>query len=162
MWEVVAEGETPAPRVVAAWMVLELLPAERVPMWAAEWLVQGYDGDALAELAGLSGRDTREVRDYLPAALADVGVDAMSSEQAAFKVAYDHIATLHLEGRVRWDWAVGQVAGLVIAAGHADVAFEQPLGALWEVDDEFDEPWSRSEDELAQVVRQACVRQLRQ
>ncbi|ONI68999.1 hypothetical protein BWI15_35315 [Kribbella sp. ALI-6-A] len=142
-------------------MVLEQLPTERVPMWAAEWLVQGYDGDALAELAGLSGRDTREVRDLLPAALADAGVDVMSSEQAAFKMAYDHIATLHLEGRVRWEWAVNQVVGLVFAAGHADVAFEQPLGALWEVDDDLDGPWSRTKDELAEVVRQACVEQLR-
>jgi hypothetical protein len=89
-------------------MVLEQLPAERVPMWAAEWIAQGYDGDALAE------------------------------------------------------WAVNQVVGLVLAAGHADVAFEQPLGALWEVDDDHDEPWSRTKDELAEVVRQACLEQLRQ
>jgi hypothetical protein len=122
LWDAVPEGETPTPRVVAAWMVLELLPAERVPMWAAEWLVQGYDGDALAELAGLTGRDTREVGDFLPAALADVG----------------------------------------FAPGDADVAFGQPLGALWEVDDDLTEPWSRAEDELADVVRQACLEQLRQ
>jgi hypothetical protein len=102
LWDAVPEGETPTPSVVAAWMVLDQLPAERVPMWAAEWLVQGYDGDALAE------------------------------------------------------WAVNQVVSLVFLVGHADLAFEQPLGALWEVDDDLDEPWSRTKDELAEVVRQAC------
>jgi hypothetical protein len=42
------------------------------------------------------------------------------------------------------------------------VAFEQPLGALWEVHDDLTEPWGRTADELVDVVRQACVEQLRQ
>jgi hypothetical protein len=42
---------------------------ERIPWWAAQWLVDGRDGAALRELAGLDGRDVRAVRDLLPAVL---------------------------------------------------------------------------------------------
>ena len=156
------DGETPTPAFVAAWLALDTLRAESVPMWAATWLVQGYDGESVAELAGLSGRDTREVRDLLPAALADAGVDPLSSRQAALKVAYDHIATMHLSGRAHWTWAVNQVVELVIGNGYASEVFEQPLGALWGIDDELGEPWSRTEDELAGIVRQACIEQVQQ
>ena len=126
----------------------------------ANWLVEGYDGESLAELAGLSGRDTREVRDLLPAALADAGVAPLSSRQAALKVAYDHIANMHLSGRVRWTWVVNQVVELVIGNGYASEVFEQPLGALWGIDDELGDPWSRTEDELAGIVRRACIEQV--
>ncbi len=158
--ESVPDGETPTPALVAAWLALDTLWAESVPRWAADWLVQGYDGQSLAELAGLSGRDTREVRDLLPAALADAGVDTLSARQAAFKVAYDHIATMHLTGRVRWTWAVNQVASLVIDTGYTPEAFEQPLGDLWGIDDDLSEPWSRTEDERARIVRLACIEQV--
>jgi hypothetical protein len=159
--EFVLDGETPTPALVAAWLALDTLRAESVPMWAANWLVQGYDGESLAELAGLSGRDTREVRDLLPAALADAGFAPLSSRQAALKVAYDHIASLHLSGRVRWAWVVNQVVELVIGIGHVSEAFEQPLGELWGIDDELGDPWSRTEEELAGIVRQACIEQMR-
>lgn len=160
--EIVPDGETPTPALVAAWLALDTLRAESVPMWAATWLVQGYDGASLAELAGLSGQDTREVRDILPAALADAGFGPLSSRQAALKVAYDHIANMHLSGRVRWTWVVNQVEELVIGNGYAAEVFEQPLGALWGIDDESGEPWSRTDDELAGIVRQACIGQVEQ
>lgn len=155
-------GGTPTPGLVAAWLALDTLRAESVPVWAANWLVQGYDGTSLAELAGLSGRDTREVRDLLPAALADAGVAPLSSRQAALKVAYNHIATMHLAGRVRWTWVVNQVVVLVIGNEYVTEAFEQPLGDLWGIDDERGEPWSRTDDELAGIVRQACIDQVQQ
>jgi hypothetical protein len=159
--QTVPDGETPTPALVAAWLTLGTLRTESVPMWAAEWIVQGYDGMYLAELAGLSGRDTREVRDHLPDALADVGIAVPSSQQAALKVAYDHVANLHLSGRARWTWAVNKVAELVIANGYAAEAFEQPLGELWYIDDEPGEPWSCTDDELAGIVHQACIEQLK-
>ncbi|MFF1822143.1 hypothetical protein ACFVWG_32850 [Kribbella sp. NPDC058245] len=160
--EFVPDGETPTPALVAAWLALDTLRAESVSMWAANWLVQGYGGDSLAELAGLSGRDTREVRDLLPAALADAGLTPLSSRQAALKVAYDHIANMHLSGRVRWTWVVNQIVGLVISNRYASEVFEQPLGDLWGIDDEPGEPWSRTDDELAGIVRRACVEQVQQ
>lgn len=42
---------------------------ERMPLWAAHWLVRGYDGEHLVHRAGLYGDDPREVGDVLPAAL---------------------------------------------------------------------------------------------
>lgn len=77
-------------------------------------------------------------------------------------MAYDHIANLHLTGRVRWAWVVNQVAELVIGIGYSSEAFEQPLGELWGIDDDLDDPWSRTDDELAGIVRQACIEQVRQ
>jgi hypothetical protein len=50
---------------VAAWLILGTVPTERVPLWAAHWIVAGHDGPALAELAGLHGDDPHEVRDLL-------------------------------------------------------------------------------------------------
>ena len=80
--------EVPSPRLVAAQMRLGILVTESVPRWAAHWLVQGFDGEALVELAGLSGRDTRSVADILPAALEQVGIPPMTSLQAEVKVAF--------------------------------------------------------------------------
>ncbi|MFG1620573.1 hypothetical protein [Kribbella sp. NPDC049227] len=157
--EFVRDGATPTPELVAAWLALDDLRAESVPMWAANWLVQGYDGAALAELAGLSGRDTREVRDVLPAALAETGVRPLSSKDAAVRVAFDHIANQHLSGRTRWAWVVNQVVDVLYRAGEECEAFRQPLGELYGIDDEAGEPWSRTDDELARIVRQACLDQ---
>ena len=157
--EVMPDEATPTPELVAAWLVLDILRAESAPLWAANWLLQGYDGESLVELAGLSGRDTREVRDLLPAALSDAGVAPMSTEQASIKVAYDHIADMHLAGRARWTWVVNQVVEIVIANGFASDVFEQPLSELYGLDDKPGEPWSRTD--LARVVREACVEQTR-
>ncbi|WP_427889849.1 hypothetical protein ACQHIV_40595 [Kribbella sp. GL6] len=156
--QIVPDGQTPTPTLVAAWLVLGTLRTESVPMWAANWLVQGYDGSSLVELAGLSGRDTHEVRDLLPAALADVGVAVPSSRQAAVKVAYDHVARFHLSGRAHWAWVVDKVVELVEANDYAVEAFEQPLAGLWAI--ESGEPWSRTDPELAAEVHQACLEQL--
>src|SRR5262245_7644371 len=62
-WPRHAAGDVPSPRLVAAWLALDMLPTEHLPRWAAFWLVDGYDGAALVELAGLHGDDPREVRD---------------------------------------------------------------------------------------------------
>jgi len=86
----------------------------------------------------------------------------LSTRQAALTVAYDHIANLYLTGKARWAWVVNQVAELVIGIGYSSEAFEQPLGELWGIDDDLRSPGSRTEDELAGIVRQACIEQVRQ
>ncbi|GGJ73202.1 hypothetical protein GCM10010121_099720 [Streptomyces brasiliensis] len=43
-----------APRDVAAWFTLDSVSA-RTPWWAAQWLADGHDGEALREMAGLNG-----------------------------------------------------------------------------------------------------------
>ena len=65
----------PAPQAVAAWARLGLVPDEQVPLWAAHWLVAGYDGEHLVYLAGLHGDDPYDVRDALPDALRDCGIE---------------------------------------------------------------------------------------
>lgn len=64
----------PMPPAVAAALFLDgLLRGEDRPMLAAHWLAEGMDGEALRELAGLSGSEY-EVGDLWPAALEDAGV----------------------------------------------------------------------------------------
>jgi hypothetical protein len=99
--------EIPSPRLVAAWLILGTLPTERVPLWAAHWLAAGYDGQALAELAGLHGDDPHEVRDLLGPALAECSAStpgggqaaAGERERAAAMVAFTAIARLQISGR---------------------------------------------------------------
>lgn len=43
--------ETSGPQVVAAWFVLDCLPLERVPWWAAQWLAGGQDGSVAMQLS---------------------------------------------------------------------------------------------------------------
>lgn len=72
----------PRPDLVAAWWETDTLPTDCVPVWAAHWLVAGYDGDALVTLAGLPGSEPREVRDILPAALRECGVSDLGQGAA--------------------------------------------------------------------------------
>ena len=49
-----------------------MVPAERLPLWAAHWLAAGNDGETLRTLAGFSAADDpRDISDILPDALAD-------------------------------------------------------------------------------------------
>lgn len=43
---------TPTPALVAAWLALDTLPTELVPMWAANWLATGLDGPASGSTPG--------------------------------------------------------------------------------------------------------------
>jgi hypothetical protein len=43
-----APDEIPSPQLVAALLILDALPTERVPLWAAYWIAAGYDGQGLA------------------------------------------------------------------------------------------------------------------
>ncbi|MGF6881379.1 hypothetical protein ABIA39_001259 [Nocardia sp. GAS34] len=111
------ESRTPAPGTVAAWLRLGTAPSERVPWWAAQWLADGHDGPALRELAGLNGREPRTVRDLLPAALAEAGVELTMTLSAAASEAFGLIAELHLTGQASALWVAQQVEQIVF---HAD------------------------------------------
>jgi hypothetical protein len=50
-WPFPDSSGVPSPRIVAAWTQLGLLRTEKVPLWAAHWLVAGYDGEHLVALA---------------------------------------------------------------------------------------------------------------
>jgi hypothetical protein len=159
-------SEVPSPRLVAAWLVLDTLPTERVPLWAAYWLAGGSDGDALARLAGLSGDDPHDVRDLLPDALVECGVwstDLLRSgggpEIAAAMVAFTALAKLQVSGRASERWVVSKVYELV--EPEFDQAITQlPLGWLFSLDDEWGAGWGRTEDQLRAAVRKACGEQI--
>ena len=79
--------DVPSPALVAAWEKLGILRPERVPLWAAHWIVAGHDGERLICLAGLHGDDPHDVHDALPGALQDCGVPWPESDVAAATVA---------------------------------------------------------------------------
>jgi len=57
-WRRHSGGDVPSPATVAAWVALDMLAPEQLPLLASMWLVHGHDGPAVAELAGLSDRPT--------------------------------------------------------------------------------------------------------
>jgi hypothetical protein len=156
-------AEIPSPQLIAAWLVLNILPTERIPLWAAHWIAVGYDGHALAELAGLHGDDPHEVRDLLPDALAECGVTASADpswehERAAAMVAFTAIARLQASGHASERWVVDKV--VQIAEPYFDRAIiSLPLGQLYSLHDEWGAGWGRSDEQLRAVVRQACAQQ---
>lgn len=137
-WPFPDSGGVPSPQIVAAWTQLGLLPTEKVPLWAAHWLVAGYDGECLVSLAGLHGDDPHDVRDVLPGALLDCGVAMPNSDVAAASVSFTHLAHLH-----------------------AREVIDLPLGRLYYIADEWGAGWGRTDQELAVIVREACDEQLR-
>jgi hypothetical protein len=153
--------EVPSPRLVASWETLGLLPIEQVPMWAAYWIVGGHDGEALARLAGLRGDDPREVHDALPDALRDCGVEMPDSDAAAAAVLFTHAARLYVAGQAGPEWVLNQVYLIVTRSAYEESVMDLPLGGLYGVDDEWGAGWGRSDEELTQVVREACEEQLR-
>ncbi len=156
-WPNEASAGIPPPPLVLAWLTLGLLATDRIPLWAAHWLVAGYDGDALAELAGLHRDDGQEIRDLLGRALAECGATEIDIRAAA-ATAFDAIAALQVAGRVRERWVVDMVAGIV-HPDYEDSVIALPLGRLAGVDDEWDGGWGRDEETLREEVRQACAEQ---
>ncbi len=146
-WPADAEAGIPSPELVAAWLELDTLPTERVPLWAAHWLAAGHDGEVLAALAGLDGDDPHEVRDLLPCALAECGVMtpdfATASEvrqRSAAMAAFNATAQLHLDGRASAYWVVQTV--VEIAEPHFPRSITSlPLGALHLLEDEWGAGW---------------------
>lgn len=167
-WPPQDDVEIPSPSLVAAWLVLDTLATERVPLWAAHWLAAGHGGEALAELAGLRGDDPREVRDLLDGPLAECGVTAPDidaanhrAERAAAMVAFTAIAELQVNGRASERWLVQKVVEIA-EPYFPDWIVSLPLGQLSCLDDEWDADWGRSEEQLREIVNKSCIDQLRE
>jgi hypothetical protein len=157
-------GEIPSPQLVAAWLTLDTLPTERIPLWAAHWIAAGYDGRALVELAGLHGDDPHDVRDLLPAALAECGISTPAEkseehERAAAMVAFTAIARLQASGRASERWVVDKVVEISEPYFPPSIT-SLPLGQLFSLDDEWGYGWGRTDEQLREAVRQACAQQL--
>jgi hypothetical protein len=152
--------EVPSPEAVAVWLHLGQLRPERIPLWAAHWLVRGYDGEHLVHLAGLHGDDPREVRDALPCALRDCGVQLPESDVTAAEIVFTQLARKHLEGIAGADRVIRTVGAVLAWCGYPESIMDLPLGHLLPIEDEWDENWGRTREELAEVVRDACKEQL--
>jgi hypothetical protein len=166
-WPSEATTDIPSPRLVAAWLVLDTLPTERIPLWAAHWLAGGCDGEALAELAGLHGDDPVAVRDLLPHALIECGVPGvdldhgdMSRRRAVAMTAFTAVARLCLDGLATERWVVSKVVEIVELDFDTSI-IDLPLGRLLGVEDEWSAGWGRTEQQLRADVRRACEEQLR-
>lgn len=154
-------GGVPSPQIVAAWTQLGLLPTEKVPLWAAHWLVAGCDGKCLVSLAGLHGDDPHDVRDALPGALLDCGVAIPNSDVAAASVAFTHLARMHVDGLAGPEWVGQKIEEVLIKSGYAHEVIDLPLGRLYRIADEWGSRVGRPDQELAAIVREACEEQPR-
>ncbi|GAA1994366.1 hypothetical protein [Catenulispora subtropica] len=151
----------PPPDALAARFVLGIAPTENVPWWAAQWLADGYDGPALRELAGLTGRDPHEVNDLLPAALAEMGIRMPPSAVAAASEAFRQMAEMCLTGQAAERWVAQQVEDIVARIDYRSDVIDLPLGRLYGVEDEWEGGWGATVDELKMTVRARCAEQLR-
>jgi hypothetical protein len=154
-------GGIPSPALVGAWLRLDTLAAEKVPLWAAYWLVAGYDGEALISLAGLHGDDPDDVRDLLPGALEDCGAAIPDSIAAAAAEAFTRLAEDFEAGLAAPYWVAQKADQILARSEYADDVLALPLGKLFEVACEWDGGWGRSRQQLETLIGQACDEQLR-
>lgn len=160
-WPAITPGEIPSPRLVAVWARLDMLPAERLPLWAAHWLAAGHDGETLRTLAGLSATDDpRDIRDILPGALADCKVTIPGSDSAAAQLAFTNLARMCADGHAGERWVLDKVCEIAARSDYANSVLSLPLGQIFGLDDEWGAGWGRTEQELRAEVRKACAAQL--
>jgi hypothetical protein len=124
-------------------------------------MVAGYDGERLVYLAGLHGDNPHYVRDALPEALRDCGVEIPGSDVAAATVTFTDIARMHLDGQAGPLWVAQQVDEVLNRSGYSANVIELPLGSLYCIAEEWGEGWGRTVEQLTALVRQACTEQLR-
>ncbi|PSL53619.1 hypothetical protein B0I31_10866 [Saccharothrix carnea] len=127
--------DIPTPRLVALWAAVDAVPVEDAPGWAAHWLVAGHDGDDVRTLAGLSGKHAGEVRDVLPAALADCGASIPSADVATAALSFTRVARMFTDDRAGYRWAAQKAAEIVEDSPTHAVA-GLPLSTLTDSSDE--------------------------
>lgn len=153
-------GKLPSPRLVAAWLKIDALASEWVPLWTAHWLADGLDGEALRMLAGMDGSDSREVRDILPAALNDGETSVPDDLHTAVNTVYGDLAARYLAGEMDTERLIAQVEHLMATTSWDDATFEPPLGSLYGLQDEWEGNWGRPRAELTALTRQTCQQQV--
>ncbi|MEO6081586.1 MAG: hypothetical protein ABIQ18_00575 [Umezawaea sp.] len=150
--------DVPAPSLVSAMVEVGLAPWERIPLWAAHWLADGHDGDALRTLAGLSGRDSNEVHDVVAEALAECGAPLTGDLVAAVGVVFTEMARRYVLGADRA--VLGVVGRVLYHSGFPAAVWEMPLAGLCTLLDDWDYEWGQPRDEIRVLVREACAAQL--
>lgn len=153
--------KSPTKAEVAALHVLDRIPTDAVPWWAAEWLAAGDDGDSLRDLAGENGRDHWRIRSLLPQALAEMGVRLPATPVEAAAVVFSMWARECLFGGLDERSIADAVDGLFPALDYDAALYDQPLGGLYGLADEWQGGWGRTAEQLRDVVRTACQAQVR-
>jgi hypothetical protein len=151
------DGATP--ELVAALLVLGLVPAERLPWIAAEWLVAGRGAAVTGELSGLNSRDVREAGDLLPLALQELEVTVPDGRVAAATVYFSHLATHYQAGQASAERVLHAVEYIDSGAYETGV-HELPLGTLYGLLDEWNGGWGRRPAQLREMITRACRDQL--
>lgn len=152
--------DVPSPALVAAWEKLGILRPERVPLWAAHWIVAGHDGEHLICLAGLHGDDPHDVHDALPGALQDCGVPWPESDVAAATVAFTHLARMHLAGQAGALWVAQKAEEVVLNSSYSEGVMALPLGQVYGITGAWGAGWGGTDEQLAATVTAACEEQL--
>lgn len=153
------EVYVPTPALVGAWFALHRPLSHRVPLWAAYWVAAGYDGEALVQLAGLDGRDVRDVEDLLPDALAEMAVGVPNVLDAA-RLVFADLSLGCLDGSIDERIVARAVEEIYVESGYSSAVAGLPLGALVELEDEWQGKWGRGVEDLGAAVRAACRAQL--
>lgn len=149
----------PPPTLISTLAAVGYWPVEPLPTWAAHWLADGHDGDALRTLAGLSGTDGVEVAEVLFDALAECGAAVAGASPVAVSALFSEVARWHLDGGDVE--IVLNVVDTVLAEGDFDREVrESPLAGVRGLADEWGPEWGRSRDEIRADVRAACSEQL--
>jgi hypothetical protein len=68
---------------------------------------------------------------------------------------------MHVDGQAAALWVAQKVDEVVMKCEYIDDVMAMPLGRLYDLDCEWDGGWGRSKGQLAAVVREACVAQIR-
>jgi hypothetical protein len=143
--------ETLADAASAVWCGL-ILP-ESLPSIATQLLVEGADGVALRELAGLdlAPFDPRDAYDLLGEILeqAHVSVDGLLDRA---RRALALVAAALVRGNLESRGALRLIDLIVVATGYADT----PAMALYGLSDEWDGGWGRTRDEINQDLEAAA------
>ncbi|WP_198543358.1 hypothetical protein [Pseudofrankia sp. BMG5.36] len=132
----------------------------RTPWWAAQWLADGQDGEALREMAALNSRDVWDIRDLLPAVLAELGADPLPGTVEAAATVFQNLAADCLAGRLDERAVAQQVEAVVLTCDYASEILDLPLGQLYGLDDEWQGGWGATVEELRKTVRARCADQL--
>jgi hypothetical protein len=154
------QAPVPSPGAVAVWLVLGMLAVERTPWWAAHWLAEGHDGEALRELAGLNGKDPRAVHDLLPTALGEMGVGLPPTYLAAATESFRDLAEMLVSRRADPRWVVKRVEQIIVRVQYDEDVLNLPLGHLYGLDDEWDGGWGRTPAQMKAEVEFRCSEQL--
>jgi hypothetical protein len=150
--------DVPAPSLVSALVEVGLARSEQIPLWAAHWLADGHDGDALRTLAGLSGRDSHDVHDVVADALAECGAPLTGDLVSAVGVVFTETARGYVPEADRA--VLGVVDRVLYLSDFPDAVWELPLAGLYTLLEEWDYDWGRPRDEIRALVREACAEQL--